>query len=95
MNLGQSIRELRKHKGLKQCELSNRIDISQAYLSGIETGNRTPSMDVIEKISKSLNIPIPIMFWFGLSESDVSEGKIYIYKQLKPSVDTIIREIFT
>lgn len=95
MKLGLSIKTLRNHRGLKQKVFAEKIGISQSYLSQIEHGAKSPSMDVIESISRFLEIPIPVMFWFGLSESDVKEDKVRFYKVLKPLADNLVKEIFT
>lgn len=95
MNLGQAIKTLRKKEGSTQGEFSEGIGITQSYLSGIENGKKSPSIEVLEKISESLNTPLPILLWFSLEREDVPEGKLYAYDMLKESVDNLITEIFT
>ncbi|NTU73744.1 helix-turn-helix transcriptional regulator [Candidatus Roizmanbacteria bacterium] len=56
--IGENIRILRKQKGLKQNELAQELDISPNYISQIESGKKYPSLRIIERISKVLNVNI-------------------------------------
>jgi len=48
---------LRKEKGLSASELARRSNISQPYLSQLETGeNNNPTTNLLEKLAKGLNI---------------------------------------
>ena len=95
MKIGQAIRILRKNDLSKQGEFADSIGISQAYLSGIENGHKKPSLEVIQKIAESLEVPLAVLFWFGVEREDVSEDKQYIYDILKPSIDNLINEVFS
>lgn len=96
MNIGISIRAIRKERvpHLNQSEFANLIGITQTYLSQIETGSKTPTIKVLESISEAFEIPLPIIFWFGLEESDISEYKKEYFRFLKPTVDSMINEFF-
>ena len=54
--VGLNIAVLRKAKSLTQEELSHRARIHQTYLSGVETGRRTTSIVVLERIAKALKV---------------------------------------
>ena len=54
--LGARIQEIRKKRGLKQAEMSEMLDIDPKHLSKIECGHSFPSMELLTKISKSLDI---------------------------------------
>ena len=96
MNIGISIREIRKERTtqLNQSEFAKLIGITQTYLSQIETGVKTPSIEVLETISKNFEIPLPIIFWLGIEEQDVAEHKREYFRFLKPTVDAMINEFF-
>ena len=96
MNVGISIRNIRKERvpHLNQSEFAKLIGITQTYLSQIETGAKTPNISVLEEISKQFEIPLPIIFWFGLEEHDILEHKREYFKFLKPTVDAMINEFF-
>lgn len=94
MDLGQSIRKVRKGKGFTQVEFSTLIGITQSYLSLIEKGEKTPSMEVIRKMAIALKTPVPILFWFTLDEEDVPEHKREAFRILRPSVDSLVNAFF-
>lgn len=52
---GKRIREARRKLGISQFEFSERLNISSKYLSRIETGYQTPSLEVMLLISKALD----------------------------------------
>lgn len=60
--LGKRVQKLRKHADLTQWELADKIGVSRAYVGYIEQGRNTPSIEVLEKISKTLKIPIAELF---------------------------------
>ena len=96
MNIGVSIRSIRKKRlpNLKQVEFARLIGITQTYLSKIETGEKTPTINVLESISKQFEIPLPIIFWMGLEEEDIAESKKEHFRFLKPTVDAMINEFY-
>lgn len=94
MELGKAIKALRKKKDLSQGEFSNRIGITQSYLSGIEKGHKKPSIEVVESIAKSIGVPLAVLFWFTLEEKDVQPDKLEAYNMIKPSVDKLVFSMF-
>jgi transcriptional regulator with XRE-family HTH domain len=94
MNIGTAIRTLRLKESLLQEEFASRIGITQTYLSQIERGHKNPSLDVLNSMAKDLKLPLPLMFWFGVEESDIQENKKEAYKTLKPSIDALIGSLF-
>ena len=54
---GQYLKELRKEQGLTLIELGERVNLSNPYLSQIETGKRGfPDAELLEKLAEHLNI---------------------------------------
>lgn len=94
MNLGKAIKELRKKRNCNQMTFAKQIGVSQGYLSQIEKGTKKPSVDLLESMSEKLDIPLPMMFWFSISENDVVPEKVKIYRILKPVVDNLIYSFF-
>ena len=47
--LGENIQIIRKHRGMKQQELANKIGINMQSLSKIERGVNYPTFDTLEK----------------------------------------------
>lgn len=94
MNLGNTIKRVRKKKNIKQIELSNKCNISLTYLSQIENNKKEPALSTLREISNYLNIPLPILFFISLSEDDIPSEKREAYKFLYPSINNLITDIF-
>ena len=56
---------------MKSGDLAKELEISSSYLSEIEKGKKTPSVDIINKYSKIFKVkPSSIMFFSEKIESD-------------------------
>lgn len=53
-----AVKTWREYRGMTQQELAQQAGISAAYLSQIETGKRTGSMEVLQAIARSLNLTL-------------------------------------
>lgn len=54
--LAMNVRRLRKEKGLSQEALGHEADVDRTYVSGIERCVRNPTIDIIERIAKALDV---------------------------------------
>ncbi|WP_150909582.1 helix-turn-helix domain-containing protein [Marinobacter halotolerans] len=68
MSLGQALRQLRKQKGFTLAELAQRTDSYVGNLSRIERDISRPSLDLLYRISESLNFSLAEVF--SISELD-------------------------
>ncbi|WP_163836814.1 helix-turn-helix domain-containing protein [Spartinivicinus ruber] len=48
----------REHRGLKQKQLAEKLEIMAAYLSQIEKGEKSGSVDVLKRIAEVLNVDL-------------------------------------
>lgn len=65
--VGGKIREYRTSKGLSQEELAHRAGLHTAHLGQIERGEKSPTIDSIDKIVTALGITFEELFSFGQS----------------------------
>ncbi|EOO16121.1 MULTISPECIES: helix-turn-helix domain-containing protein [Bacillus cereus group] len=63
--IGENIRFLRKKRGLTQEELAERINLQQAYIGGVERGERNISMLTLQKIADGLDVSPDLVLNFG------------------------------
>ena len=56
MKIGSLIKKIRVGKEMTQVQLADRMDITQNYISLIETNTKVPSKDIIKKFSNHFNI---------------------------------------
>lgn len=62
--LGARIKELRKRKGLTQDQLAEQVDLASRYISLIEGGKSSPSLEVIARIASALGVEAKELFDF-------------------------------
>ncbi|MFZ1418425.1 MAG: helix-turn-helix transcriptional regulator [Burkholderiaceae bacterium] len=55
---GNSLREIRKTRGLSQEDLAFRCGLDRTYISGLERGKRNPTLKILWIIANHLNISI-------------------------------------
>lgn len=58
----ENIRIRRTELGLSTTEVAQRMGISQPGYTAYETGSRVPGIEVIEKISRALDVPAASLF---------------------------------
>lgn len=74
-NIGTRFRIIRKTKQMNQCEFAKALDISQAYLSSIETGRRTPKLEVVQKLA-DIGFPLKWIMEGTTAESEAKEKEL-------------------
>lgn len=74
--LGLRIKAYRKQANLSQAELAEKIGKSDDALSNIERGKSLPSFEMIELLSKALNIPLRDFFDFDVRPSSSRHAQL-------------------
>jgi len=54
VKFGKRIQKRRKELGITQEELADRLNLSRTHMGHIEQGRRSPSLEVINKIARTL-----------------------------------------
>jgi transcriptional regulator with XRE-family HTH domain len=54
--LGLNVRRLREAKGWSQEDYADRANIHRTYVSDIERGKRNPTVTVVEKLARPLEV---------------------------------------
>ena len=73
VDFGDRLRKLRKERKLTQKELAGLIGVKNSVISFYEVGDRTPSLEVLIKLSKALHISTDILLGLDKSETvDIS-----------------------
>lgn len=57
-DIGKKVKNLRISRDLYQSELAQRVGVTQTHISDIENGKKTPSLDLIIRISNSLGCSV-------------------------------------
>lgn len=56
IDFGEAIKQQRKQLGLSLTELSSRLKVTKGYLSRLESGKTIPSVEMVKKVAKLLNL---------------------------------------
>ena len=94
MDLGITIKNIRKQKKQTQSEFATSCGITQTYLSQIESNQREPNLSTLKLISNGLNVPLPILFFLSLDKEDVQQNKREAFEIIGPSVKSLVNEFF-
>ncbi len=60
--VGQNVKRLRLAAEVSQAELAERMGVDRAYVSGLEQGQRNPTVVTLWHIGKALGVPIGAFF---------------------------------
>lgn len=71
--LSEALRLIRVFHDLKQFELAEKLGVSKSHVSEVENGNRTPSIDLINKYAEAFSIPASSILFFAENMSDASK----------------------
>jgi transcriptional regulator with XRE-family HTH domain len=56
--VGENVRKVRLAAKISQAELATRMGVDRAYVSGLEQGNRNPTVVTLWHLAKALDVPI-------------------------------------
>jgi transcriptional regulator with XRE-family HTH domain len=60
--VGQNVRRLRLAAKISQAELAERMGIDRAYISGLELGQRNPTVVTLWHLAKALSVAMRAFF---------------------------------
>ncbi|MGV1906975.1 helix-turn-helix transcriptional regulator [Agrobacterium cavarae] len=72
--LSEALRLIRVYHDLKQQDLAEKLEISKSYLSEIESGKKTPTIELIEKYASQFGIPASSILFFSENLDDPSRA---------------------
>jgi XRE family transcriptional regulator, regulator of sulfur utilization len=94
MKIGATINKLRKERKITQIDFAKQCGISQTYLSQLENDERNPTVDVLERISKVLEIPYPVLSFLSITIDNVPEDKKEVYKRMEKVMFGLVEDVF-
>jgi transcriptional regulator with XRE-family HTH domain len=66
--IGERLKALREHLNLSQGVIEQRSGLLRCYVSRVENGHTTPSLETLEKLARALRIPVYQFFYDGSEE---------------------------
>lgn len=85
--LHRALKLLRTFHQLSQVELAKRLGISNSYLSEIESGRKSPSVDLLDQYSEIFKLPLSSILLF----SEQLEGATPGNKLRVKAADKVLR----
>jgi transcriptional regulator with XRE-family HTH domain len=80
-DLGENLRTARRRTGLSQKQLAVAVGVSQAMVSQLERGEKSPSLDLFERIAYALGVSASYLL--GDVPHSVSEEEALYLAQLR------------
>jgi transcriptional regulator with XRE-family HTH domain len=81
MQLNEALRLMRAYHNMKQNELALRLEVSQSYLSEIESSKKQPTVDLLQKYSEIFAIPVSSIMFFTEQKEDKSKTENFVTKK--------------
>lgn len=88
MTIGERIKSIRESQDITQKELSKLVHVSPSFISRIENGSSTPSLELIRSIAHALSVPpqdILRDFFEYPEDASTAERIQFILEQFSPS----------
>ena len=73
--LGGRLRVLRNDRKITQAQLAEKVFVSESYIALIEAGKRTPSTEILGKLSDYFGVSADFLLYGEASEDDLLRVK--------------------
>lgn len=73
--IGKRVRSIRRRSGVTLEQLAERTSLNKGYLSRIESGEKSPSISTLLKLSAELGVPVSQLFG-----EEVDDGDIHLFR---------------
>jgi ribosome-binding protein aMBF1 (putative translation factor) len=60
--IAEAVIEKRLEKGMSQSELAEKVGTKQSAISRLESGNYNPSIKLLKKVAKGLDLKLTVLF---------------------------------
>lgn len=84
--LGSNIRKYRKKFGWTQADLAEKSGISVPFMTQIELGRKSASLEVVQNIASALNVSYEQLFDENNEVSEKQPNLVLLEKQISDSV---------
>ena len=74
MDIGKRLRELREAKALSRDDVEDRTGLPRAYVSKVEHGRSTPTLQVLERWAEALDVELYQLFAVGHGQPEAAES---------------------
>lgn len=93
MEIGNTIKQLRKDRKLSQEAFAEMCGIKQTTLSQIERNEARPNKDNLKKICDALNMPEVVLYLLSIDENDIPDSKKDEFEKYFPVVKDLLYKL--
>jgi transcriptional regulator with XRE-family HTH domain len=90
---GDHLRSLRKARGMSQVELGDLANVNDKYLGEVERGVGNPSLDVLHKLAKALEVDIATLVGDEVAELNAEDLRAEANKHLDTMTPAQLRDL--
>lgn len=92
MIYGNVIKKIRKNMGISQKKLCEQLSVKQPYLSAIESGEKQPSREFLEKVCYVLDVPMYLIVFASTEQTDMSEAAWNTFIETESKINEILMQ---
>lgn len=93
LEIGSRIRSVRESMNLSRDLFSEKINISEIFLSQIERGEKSLSLNTLMSICENTGCSADYLLFGNLDENAIAKKTIRLLNQLPPEVNNIVYDI--
>ena len=93
LEIGSRIRNLRENMNLSRCSFSEKINISEIFLSQIERGEKSLSLNTLISICIHTGCSADYLLFGKTDENPSTQKTLRLLNQLPPDINNIIYDI--
>jgi transcriptional regulator with XRE-family HTH domain len=82
MMIGEALRLIRVFYDLKQTEAAAKLGVSQSYLSEVEKGIKTPSLELLGKYAEAFDLPASSILYFAENVDNPRTAPAFVAKKI-------------
>ena len=71
MKYSKALKLVRAARKITQKELAQKSNLDQSYISLIEQDKRVPGIDILEKLTSALEVPLYLFFFLASEKQDL------------------------
>ena len=93
LEIGSRIRSIRENMKLSRCSFSEKLNISEVFLSQVERGEKSISLNTLTNICNTTGVSSDYILFGDTTNSSTSNRIIKILDQLPPEANNIIYDL--
>jgi transcriptional regulator with XRE-family HTH domain len=74
--IGDRLKALREYKNLSQGDIEKRTGLQRCYVSRVENGHTSPSIESLQKFARALEVPMFQLFYHGEKPPALTPARI-------------------